>query len=86
MLSVGLLIFPNSRNNGVFDEEDLIFRRKQLYTFLDESAKENGFDRGNVIAIGYSNGAEYCSQSLIHYGACIKRGNPSLSMVPKGME
>ena len=53
MLSLGLLIFTNSRNNGVFDEEDLIFRTKQLYTFLDESAKENGFDRGNVIAIGY---------------------------------
>ena len=72
MLSLGLLIFPNSRNNGVFDEEDLIFRTKQLYTFLDESAKENGFDRGNVIAIGYSNGANIAASLLFHYGDALK--------------
>src|SRR5699024_1006233 len=41
---------------GVFDEEDLIFRTKELYEFLDEAAQKYGFDRNNIIAVGYSNG------------------------------
>ncbi len=83
MLSLGLLIFPNSRNNGVFDEEDLIFRTKQLYTFLDESAKEHGFDRGNVIAIGYSNGANIAASLLFHYGDALKGAILHHPMVPR---
>ena len=52
---------------GVFDEEDLISRTKELYEFLDEAAVEYQFDRNYVIAIGYSNGANIAASLLFHY-------------------
>lgn len=42
---------------GVFDEEDLIARTAELHQFLDEAAEKYNFERSNVVAIGYSNGA-----------------------------
>src|SRR5699024_3054350 len=50
---------------GVFDEEDLIFRTKELYDFLDEAAGKYDFDRANIYAIGYLNGANIAAS----YGA-----------------
>ncbi len=34
---------------GVFDEEDLITRTKELNEFLDDAAAEYGFDRNNIM-------------------------------------
>jgi phospholipase/carboxylesterase len=42
---------------AIKSEKDLIFRTKELNEFLDEAAVKYEFDRDNVIAIGYSNGA-----------------------------
>lgn len=52
---------------GVFDEEDLIERTKELLSFLDDAANEYGFDRSKVVAIGYSNGANIAGSLLFHY-------------------
>lgn len=52
---------------GVFDEEDLIKRTEELNTFLDQAAAENNFDRNNIIAVGYSNGANIAASLLFHY-------------------
>lgn len=52
---------------GVFDEEDLIERTKELFSFLDDAANEYGFDRSKVVAIGYSNGANIAGSLLFHY-------------------
>src|SRR5690625_1592958 len=51
---------------GVFDEEDLIFRTKELNEFLDEAAETYGFDRDQVVAVGYSNGANIAASLLFH--------------------
>jgi phospholipase/carboxylesterase len=52
---------------GVFDEEDLIFRTNELHEYVNEAAKQYGFDRKNVVALGYSNGANIAASLLFHY-------------------
>lgn len=72
---------------GVFDEEDLLFRTKELNEFLDESAEKYGFDRDHIIAIGYSNGANIAASLLFHYQDALKAAILHHPMVPrKGIE
>ncbi len=68
---------------GVFDEEDLIARTKELNEFLDEAAEENDFDRNNIIAIGYSNGANIAASLLFHYQDSLKSAILHHPMVPR---
>ncbi len=51
---------------GVFDKEDLIFRTQELSEFLDEAAEKYQFARNNIVAIGYSNGANIAGSLLFH--------------------
>ena len=51
----GMPRFFRRLSEGVFDEEDLVFRTKELHEFLDEASEKYEFDRENVVAIGYSN-------------------------------
>jgi phospholipase/carboxylesterase len=67
---------------GVFDIEDLLFRTKDLNDFLDQAAAEYGFDRHNVVAIGYSNGANIAGSLLFHYEDALKGAILHHPMVP----
>ncbi|WP_421384848.1 alpha/beta hydrolase [Bacillus salacetis] len=67
---------------GVFDEEDLVFRTKELKEFIDECADKYGFDRTNVLAIGYSNGANIAASMLYHYSDAIHGAILFHAMVP----
>jgi phospholipase/carboxylesterase len=67
---------------GVFDEEDLIFRTKELHEFLDKAANEHGFDRSNIVAFGYSNGANIAASLLFHYNDSLKGASLHHPMVP----
>lgn len=68
---------------GVFDEEDLIFRTKELHQFLDDAAEKYGFDRQQVIAVGYSNGANIAGSLLFHYEDSLKGAILYHPMVPR---
>ncbi|MEW9501747.1 alpha/beta hydrolase [Jeotgalibacillus marinus] len=67
---------------GVFDLEDLKFRTEELHNFIDKAAKDYGFDRENVIAIGYSNGANIAGSLLFHYSNVLKAAILHHPMVP----
>jgi phospholipase/carboxylesterase len=67
---------------GVFDIEDLLFRTKELNDFLNQAAAEYGFDRRNVVAIGYSNGANIAGSLLFHYENSLKGAILHHPMVP----
>ncbi|MBW4082118.1 alpha/beta hydrolase [Paenibacillus sp. S150] len=67
---------------GVFDEEDLIFRTHELKQFLDEAAVKYGFDSGNLVAVGYSNGANIAGSLLFHYGSIFRAAVLLHPMVP----
>ena len=72
VLENGMPRFFRRLAEGIFDEEDLIFRTKELNEFLDEAAKEYKFDRNNIVAIGYSNGANI-AKLIIPLRKCIER-------------
>ncbi|GAA0315192.1 alpha/beta hydrolase [Bacillus carboniphilus] len=87
VLEHGMPRFFRRLAEGVFDEEDLIYRTKQLHEFLNEASKEYGFDRNNVIAIGYSNGANIAGSLLFHYENSLRGAILHHPMVPRrGME
>ena len=83
VLENGMPRFFRRLAEGIFDEEDLIFRTKELNEFLDEAASEYGFDRDNIIAIGYSNGANIAASLLFHYQNALKGAILHHPMVPR---
>ncbi|MZQ82780.1 carboxylesterase [Paenibacillus sp. 5J-6] len=82
VLENGMPRFFRRLAEGIFDEEDLIFRTKELNDFLDEAAVEHGFDRRNVVAIGYSNGANIAGSLLFHYPDALRGAILHHPMVP----
>ncbi|SDH73726.1 phospholipase/carboxylesterase [Alteribacillus persepolensis] len=68
---------------GVFDEEDLIDRTKELYDFIDTAAHDHAFSRDHVIAVGYSNGANIAASLLFHYQQPLKGAVLFHPMVPR---
>ncbi|MEK3889246.1 alpha/beta hydrolase [Bacillus sp. FSL K6-3431] len=83
VLESGMPRFFRRLAEGVFDEQDLIFRTEELKQFLDESAQEYQFDRGNVIAVGYSNGANIAGSLLFHFQDSLKSAILFHPMVPR---
>ncbi|WP_404352034.1 alpha/beta hydrolase [Sutcliffiella horikoshii] len=79
----GMPRFFRRLSEGVFDEEDLIFRTKELHDFLDEAAEKYEFDRNNIIAVGYSNGANIAGSLLFHYKNTLKAAVLYHPMVPR---
>ncbi len=63
----GMPRFFKRLREGVFDEEDLKFRTEELNEFLDDAAQEYDFNRSDLVAIGYSNGANIAGSLLFHY-------------------
>jgi len=83
VLENGMPRFFRRLAEGIFDEEDLIFRTKELNEFLDDASVKYGFDRDNMIAIGYSNGANIAASLLFHYQNALKGAILHHPMVPR---
>ena len=83
VLENGMPRFFKRLAEGVFGEEDLVYRTKELHAFLDEAAKRYQFDRNHIIAIGYSNGANIAGSLLFHYEGSIKGAILHHPMVPR---
>lgn len=50
---------------GVFDVEDLKERSAELIGFIDDASNAYGFPRHEVVAVGYSNGANIAGAMLL---------------------
>ena len=83
VLENGMPRFFRRLSEGVFDEEDLIFRTKELKDFIDNASNEYGFSREKVIAVGYSNGANIAGSLLFHYENSLKAAILYHPMVPR---
>lgn len=83
VLENGMPRFFRRLAEGVFDEEDLVFRTNELNQFLDEAAEKYEFDRDNIFAIGYSNGANIAASLLFHYQHALKGAILHHPMVPR---
>ncbi|MDQ0201377.1 alpha/beta hydrolase [Neobacillus ginsengisoli] len=87
VLENGMPRFFRRLAEGIFDEDDLVFRTKELYEFLDEASAKYGFDRKNIIAVGYSNGANIAASMLFHFQNALKGAILHHPMVPlRGIE
>lgn len=87
VLENGMPRFFRRLAEGVFDEEDLVFRTKELNDFITEAANEYGFKRDRVIALGYSNGANIAASLLYHYKDALHGAILHHPMVPiRGLE
>lgn len=83
VLENGMPRFFRRLAEGVFDEEDLIFRTKELSDFLDDAAVEHGLDRRNFVAVGYSNGANIAGSLLFHCTDAFRGAILHHPMVPR---
>lgn len=83
VLERGMPRFFRRLAEGVFDEEDLIFRTDELHSFIDDAAQEYEFDRANVVAVGYSNGANIAASMLFHIPRALRGAVLHHPMVPR---
>ncbi|MNW54855.1 putative hydrolase MhqD [compost metagenome] len=83
VLENGMPRFFRRLSEGIFDEEDLILRTEELNQFLDESSQRYGFNRQNVVAVGYSNGANIAGSLLFHYKDALRGAILHHPMVPR---
>ena len=82
VLENGMPRFFKRLAEGVFDEEDLKYRTRELRDYLNEASVKYVFDRNNVVAIGYSNGANIAASLLFHYENVLKGAILHHPMVP----
>jgi phospholipase/carboxylesterase len=82
VLENGMPRFFRRLAEGVFDEEDLIFRTHETKQFLDREAEEHGFDVNNLAVVGYSNGANIAGSLLFHYKDIFRSAVLLHPMVP----
>ncbi|WP_020618601.1 alpha/beta hydrolase [Paenibacillus daejeonensis] len=83
VLESGMPRFFRRLSEGVFDEEDLIFRTQELLDFVNEQAETYGFDRSRVVAVGYSNGANIAASLLFHHADSLAGAVLLHPMVPR---
>jgi len=82
VLENGMPRFFRRLSEGVFDEADLVFRTHETKQFLEQAAAEHGFDANNLVAVGYSNGANIAGSLLFHYGNIFQSAVLLHPMVP----
>lgn len=82
VLENGMPRFFRRVAEGVFDMEDLFFRTKELDDFVQQASVDYQFDRNQVIAIGYSNGANIAGSLLFHHENALRAAILHHPMVP----
>ncbi len=65
VLENGMPRFFRRLAEGAFDLEDLKYRTNELADFVAVAAQHYGFARDNIIAVGYSNGANIAASMLL---------------------
>lgn len=68
---------------GIFDMEDLKKRTDELHQFLKDAAKEHHFNVDQLIAVGYSNGANIAANVLYEHGSVFQGAMLFHAMVPQ---
>jgi phospholipase/carboxylesterase/glyoxalase family protein len=82
VLENGMPRFFRRLSEGVFDVEDLKIRAGELADFVAAAAAHYRFDASRVIAMGFSNGANIASATLLLRPGVLKGGILFRAMVP----
>ncbi len=67
---------------GVFDQEDLARRTKELADFIVAATRTYELDRDGIVAVGFSNGANIAASLLLRRPGLIRRAVLLSPMVP----
>ena len=67
---------------GVFDEADVIRRARELSDFVQTATSEYGIDPAQLVAVGYSNGANIAAAMIFLSVATCSRAILFRAMVP----
>lgn len=78
----GMNRFFRRFSEGVFDEEDIKNRSEEISDFILEASEKYGFDPINLIALGYSNGANMIAAMLLLKGSFFRQAILYHPMVP----
>jgi predicted esterase len=78
----GMSRFFRRLAEGVFDLEDLKYRANELADFVAAAAQQYGFASDNLVAVGYSNGANIAAAMLLLRPQIIYRAILFRAMVP----
>lgn len=81
-LENGMPRFFRRLAEGVFDEVDLVHRTNELADFVAAAAQHYDFDPADVVAIGYSNGANIGASLLLLRPKTLRAAVLLRAMVP----
>lgn len=82
VLENGMPRFFRRLAEGVFDEADLRLRAAELAAFIPAAAAVYGFDPAQVVALGYSNGANIAAAIVLLHPGVLGGAVLLRSMVP----
>jgi phospholipase/carboxylesterase len=82
VLENGMPRFFRRLAEGVFDLEDLKYRTNELGDFVAAAAQHYGFRTDQLIAVGYSNGANIAASMLLLRPEIMRRAILFRAMVP----
>src|SRR6059058_4151043 len=82
VLENGMPRFFRRLAEGVFDLEDLKYRTNELADFVAAAAQHYGFPTDQLIAVGYSNGANIAASMLLLRPEIMRRAILFRAMVP----
>lgn len=82
VLENGMPRFFRRLAEGVFDVEDLKGRTHELAAFVTAAADEHGLDPAQVVAVGFSNGANIAASTLLLHPRLLHAAILLRPMVP----
>jgi predicted esterase len=82
VLENGMPRFFRRLAEGVFDLEDLKYRTDELADFVAAAAQHYGFTTDQLVAVGYSNGANIAASMLLLRPEIMRRAILFRAMVP----
>jgi predicted esterase len=74
VLENGMPRFFRRFAEGVFDVDDLKIRTNELAQFIDKAAERYGFSKRQLVAVGYSNGANIAASLVLLHPHSIAAG------------
>jgi phospholipase/carboxylesterase len=78
----GMNRFFRRIQEGIFDEDDIRYRAKEIKDFMESASIEYGFSLKNLTGVGYSNGANIISALHYLYGDLFHKSILFHPMVP----
>ena len=82
VLENGMPRFFRRFAEGVLDVEDLKARTDELVGFVTAAADRYGFDAADVIAVGFSNGANIAASTLLRHPEALRAAVLFRPMIP----